>query len=304
MASERDLTNAKRSSAGPSEDQCKATYGKAGGREMNKVPRNTDTKTAAAANRHGFLDLDGTDALGYHVIFPILKQVKGDSLELIGTGFFIAGMGLFASAKHVLRDCFDEKENQKYPVCLLHFLPDNQYLFRHILWCSSHPTADVAIGLAEPAADTESNGVLMLTTSSPAIGETIVTYAYPRTKIQKVGTLEVLNFKAAFYEGRVVEFYPKGRDQCLLPGPCYQTSMVIHGGASGGPVVGRSGRAFALNSTGWNGVSDISFVSRIEEILQLGIPFIRLPDGQEVRSVIAQDLADAGWIDVERIAQK
>lgn len=271
---------------------------------MEKIPKITDAKTVVTSNRHRFLDLDGADTRGYQVIFPILKQVKGSSFELIGTGFFIASMGLFASAKHVLQDCFDAKGNQKYPVCLLHFLPDNQYLFRHILWCSSHPTADVAIGLAEPAADTESNGVVTLTTSSPAMGETVVTYAYPRTEIQKVDTLEVLNFKPAFYEGRVVEFFPKGRDQCLLPGPCYQTSIVIHRGASGGPVVGQSGRVFALNSTGWDGASDISFVSRIEEILQLRIPFITLPSGQEVHSAIAQNLADADWIDVERIAQK
>jgi Trypsin-like peptidase domain len=266
--------------------------------------RGANAKEAVAGNPHRFLDLDGTDTPGYQVIFPILKQVKGGSLELIGTGFFIASMGLFASAKHVLRDCFDEKGNQTYPICLLHFLPDNEYLFRHILWCSSHPSADVAIGLAEPALGAESNGVLTLTTSSPAMSETVVTYAYPRTEIQQVGTLEVLNFKPAFYTGRVVEIFPNGRDQCLLPGPCYQTSMVIHGGASGGPVVGKSGRVFALNSTGYNGASDISFVSRVEEILHLAIPFIKLPSGQEVGSVIAKDLADAGWIDVQRIAPK
>jgi hypothetical protein len=257
-----------------------------------------------AGNPHKFFDLDGTDTCGYQVIFPILKQVAGGSLDLIGTGFFIASMGLFASAKHVLRDCFDEKGNRKYPVCLLHFLPDDEYLFRHIMWCSSHPTADVAVGLAEPAADAQSNGVLTLTTSSPGMGETIATYAYPRTEIQQVGTAEILNFKPAFYEGRVVEFFPNGRDQCLLPRPCYQTSMEIHGGASGGPVVGKSGRVFALNSTGWDGVSDVSFVSRVEEILHLAIPFIKLPSGQEVSSMIAQDLADAGWIDIERIGPK
>jgi hypothetical protein len=272
--------------------------------EMKKVPKHTTAKPAAGDNLHRFLDLDATGSCGYHVIFPILKQVNDSSLELIGTGFFIASMGLFASAKHVLRDCFDEKGNQMYPVCLLHFLPDNQYLFRHILWCSSHPTADVAIGLAEPAADALSNGVLTLTTSSPTIGETVVTYAYPRTEIRQLATLETLNFKPAFYEGCVAEFFPNGRDQCLLPGPCYQTSMVIHSGASGGPVVGKSGRVFALNSTGWDGVSNISFVSRVEEILHLAIPFIKLPNGQEVNSVIAQDLADAGWIDVERIGPR
>lgn len=251
------------------------------------------------AGRHRFMDHDGRDTRGYQVIFPILKQVKEDSFELIGTGFFISSCGLFASAKHVLRDCFDGKGSQQYPICLVHFLPDNHYLFRNIVWCSSHNSCDVAIGLAEPAAETEPNPVVMLTTSSPAIGETVVTYAYPKTEIQEVGKNQVLNFKPDFYDGQVVMSFPNGRDKIMLPGPCYQTSMVIHGGASGGPVVGKPGRVFAINSTGYDGTSDISFVSRIDEILRLEIPFVKLPGGQEVHSVTTLDLARAGWVDLE-----
>ena len=251
------------------------------------------------SDRHRFIDLDGNDSQGHQVIFPILKQDPGAVLQLIGTGFFISCCGLFVSAKHVLRDCFAQDGAQKYPICLVHFLPNRQYQFRHIVWCSHHDICDIAVGLAEPAESGEINAVLQLTTSVQPNGATCVTYAYPKTEIQQVGSIHVLNFKADFYDGRIVQCHPQGRDKILLPGPCYQTSIVIRGGASGGPVIGSSGRVFAINSTGYDGTDDISFVSRIDEILHLMIPSINLPNGQVISSVTVADLAKSGWIDLE-----
>ena len=254
----------------------------------------------ATAGRHRFIDLDGNNTSGHQVIFPILKQVLGGTFQLIGTGFFVSSCGLFASAKHVLLDCFDESGDQKYPICIVQFLPDNQFQFRHILWCSSHNTADVAIGLVEPTRDNEPNAALTLSTSSSSIGGTVATYAYPKTEISQDDYAQVLNFKAAFYDGQLVEYLSNGRDRVLLPGPCYRTSMVIHGGASGGPVMGASGRVLGINSTGYDGQCDISFVSRIDEVLHLKIPSIKFPSGQEVSSVTILDLVRAGWVDLEQ----
>lgn len=254
----------------------------------------------ATVGRHRFIDLDGNDTKGHQVIFPILKQVLDGTFQLIGTGFFVSSCGLFASAKHVLLDCFEDSGNQKYPVCIVQFLPDNQFQLRRILWCSSHNIADVAIGLVESTLlDNEPNAALTLSTTGPSIGGTIATYAYPKTEICQGDYSQVLNFKAAFYDGQLMEYLSDGRDRVLLPGPCYRTSMVIHGGASGGPVVGKSGRVFAINSTGYDGQCDISFVSRIDEVLHLKIPSIILPNGQEVSSVTILDLSRAGWVDLE-----
>jgi S1-C subfamily serine protease len=70
--------------------------------------------------------------------------------------------------------------------------------------------------------------------------------------------------------------------------------MIIHGGASGGPVFSRSGGVFGLNSTGMDG-TDISFVSRINEIFELVVD-----DGQmgseRPRSVPVAEIARAGHI--------
>jgi len=265
---------------------------------MNEGQKSQHLKGEAPDGLHGFFDLDRKDTKGVHVIFPILKQVVPDDFKLIGTGFFIGSFGLFLSAKHVLRDCFDNKKDQKYPICICQFFPNNQFQFRHILWCSSHNISDVAVGLVEPTSGIETNPVLTITTSPPSIGGKVATYAYPKTQVRQADSLQILNFDCAFYDGEIVECFPEGRDKTLLPGPCYQTSMVIHGGASGGPVAGRSGRVFGINSTGVE-ENNISFLSRIDEVLRLPLPPIRLPNGQEVKAVCLLDLAKAGWIDLD-----
>jgi hypothetical protein len=246
---------------------------------------------------HGFLDLDGNNTEGHHVIFPILKQVEEGYFQLLGTGFFIASFGLIVSAKHVLRDCFDQNGTQKFPICILQFFPDNHYCIRNILWCSSHNLADIAVALAEPYEENPKNPCLSLTTSPPARGETVATYAYPKSKIKEESFPQVLNIENAFFDGKIVEFFPNGRDQSMLPGQCYETSMVLHGGTSGGPVVGKSGNVFGVNSTGFDG-HNISYVSRINEVLGLPLPHLKLPDKQEISSSCISDLANAGWIDI------
>jgi hypothetical protein len=264
---------------------------------MGNSQNRQSLKGEASCRQYGFLDLDGNNTKGNQVIFPILKQTDAGAFRLLGTGFFIASFGLFISAKHVLRDCFDQSGMQRFPICILQIFPDNHYRYRNILWCSSHNTADVAVALAEPWEDDLLNPCLPLTTSPPPIGETVATYAYPQGQIKEENFLQILNIKDAFFDGQIVEFLPNGRDQSMLPGPCYQTSIVLHGGASGGPVVGKSGRVFGVNSTGFDD-DKISYLSRINEILRLPLPHLRLPNEQVITSSCILDLSNAGWIDL------
>ena len=266
-----------------------------------ECPKNKHLPGEASPGIHGFSDPTGNEVHGFEAIFPIIRQVNGDRLDFVGTGFFICENGLFVSAKHVLREPFDDAGEQTHPIALVHFFPSNKYLVRHILWCSSHNIADVAVGLAEPVFDNETGGqtrnkVLTLTTYPPPIGETIVTYAYPKTRVENVELTQVLNFRPAFYEGKLEEYLPNG--QGLLKGPCYRTSIFIHGGASGGPVVGRSDRVFAINSTSFQGAENYSYVSRIDELLSLEVRNLKLSSGQEVKSTKVLELAQCGWIDL------
>ena len=71
--------------------------------------------------------------------------------------------------------------------------------------------------------------------------------------------------------------------------------MVIHGGASGGPVVGLSGTVFGVNSTGFEN-DDVSFVSPISEIMDLRIPQIVMPGSPEPRTVTVRELKERGFV--------
>jgi hypothetical protein len=59
-------------------------------------------------------DFQVTDHLGNasashirEVVFPVLKCPDAQNWQFIGTGFYIAVNGLFATAKHVLLEAYD-----------------------------------------------------------------------------------------------------------------------------------------------------------------------------------------------------
>ena len=241
-------------------------------------------------------DSGGTVHLG-ETVLPILKQVEGRRWELIGTGFFISGNGVFATAKHVLHDVLDAKGQQLHPIVIFQFIPGNQYLIRPVMLGSHNTEADIAIGVLQQATHNETgetlnNKTLTLTTNAPKVGEIVATYAYPNTVSEENESVQSLIFSPAYYEGILEEYLVEGRDNSMLPGPCYRTSIIMHGGASGGPVVGPSGRVFAINSTGFHG-ADVSYVSRINEILPLSV---NIMDMGTPRSLTVLEMARRGWV--------
>jgi trypsin-like peptidase len=238
------------------------------------------------------------------VVFPIIRQdFDSGEFRLIGTGFFITDNGLFVSAKHVLLDVVDGRGTQTAAIGLVQFLPGDSYMLRPILRCVSHETADVTVGIVAPLTHNATgapfkNKILTLTEERPAIGAQVATYAYPRTVSQ--GTRpQQLHFHADYFSGRIEEYFAHGRDRALLPAPCFQTSMYIHGGASGGPVFGNSGRVFGVNSTGFDD-TDCSFVSRITDILTLKVPGVVTPRHPTGDGVLVQELADDGFVVLHR----
>lgn len=198
-------------------------------------------------------------------VFLIVKQEPDGQFQLIGTGFFIAENGVFATAKHVLMDVLDGDERQTHPIGLIQFLPGNQYILRPIDRCTSNTIADVSVGVAKPArhnitGEPLPNKIVTLTVVPPIPGARVATYAYPKT----VARESELHFFPAFYDGLMEEHFPDGRDKVIHPAPCYRTSIHVHGGASGGPVFRPDGDVFGINSTGIDG-TDVSFVSRVDE---------------------------------------
>jgi len=233
-------------------------------------------------------------------IFPIFRQQRTGLWEVVGTGFFITKTGIFVTAKHVLETLFDHKGTQTHAPALLHLLPSSQYLIRPILRAAMHPTADLAVGVAapmnhNPTGEPLTNQRLRLTTCQPPVGSRVATYACPNASISIRRDGQQIELWPAFYEGEVLDYYPNGRDSVILPGPCYRTTILLHGGASGGPVFDIEGRVFAVNSTGFQN-ERTSFVSAIQDILSLSVDDVLLLGESMPRSVPVLELTRLGHI--------
>lgn len=224
-------------------------------------------------------------------------------MHLLGTGFFISTNGLFITAKHILLDPFGARGREKYPIGIVQFLPEGVFIQRPILRCASHTVADVAVGAAAPMNKNKTSGmltnpILSLSTASVEVGTRIVTYAYPKHANVIDEESQQINLCPTFYDGFVEEFYPNGRDRVLLPGPCYQTSIVIHGGASGGPVFGPDGYVHGVNSTGFE-EDELSFISLVKDVLELTIDDVSV-EGRGPRSISIAELVRLGHVIVKR----
>lgn len=242
---------------------------------------------------YGFEDETGAPVVGGECIIPILELTEDRQYQLVGTGFFITSSGVFATAKHVLIAAHERGHH----IFTWQLIPPDQWFIRPVTQFSYHETADLAIGLSSPAIHEETGELLIdtrvrLTTRAQAPGNLVATYAYPNTIIQETEEGQVLSFDPQFYEGRIIQYLLQRGG--LLPGPCYRTDMVIHHGASGGPVAGPSGRVFGVNSTGLNGTDDF-YISRIDEILSLEI----IVDEEHGERITIQQLVDQGAVIVD-----
>ena len=167
--------------------------------------------------------------------------------------------------------------------------------------CAFHSVADVTVGVARMIQRNQdkqlvTNPVAILDTAGPAINARVMTYAYPRFASIIGPDSQTVHFNSTCYDGYIKEHFPMGRDKTFLPGPCYQTNIHIHGGASGGPVFGPNGCVFGVNSTGIDG-TDISYVSSVAAVLDLTLDEVSI-EGRSPRPVCIRDMVHAGHVKV------
>ena len=259
-------------------------------------PEHPQLRGEASHGLYRFEDETGAPLIGGEGIIPILELIDGQRYRFIGTGFFITSYGVFATAKHVLMAAHE----RGHPIATWQLIPPNQWLIRPIDQFNVHDTADLAIGVARMAVHEETgeplvNPRMRITMRSQLVGDRVSTYAYPNTVILSTEAGQILSFNPGFYEGEILEHWPNGRDTVMLPGPCYRTSMIIHHGASGGPVAGASDRVFAVNSIGTDGTDD-SYVSQIDAILSLTIT-VNGDHGEE--EITVGQLAERGIVTID-----
>jgi hypothetical protein len=252
----------------------------------------------AARGAYGIADGDGNRTKHNQTIFPIVHHDDDGRIRLLGTGFFITVSGIFVTARHVLAHVFKD-EKKVFSPSLIHFRPDRSFLIRPILRFCSLEKSDVAVGVAAPMKHKVDgsmlmNQVLTLDSNIPERGTRIVTYAYPKNSNELVEGKQNITFEPRYYDGRLEEYLPDGRDGVMLPSSCYRTSIIIHSGASGGPVFSPNGYVFGVNSTGYDG-TDISYVSSIRDIFDLSIDDVQIDDGP-VQSITIRELSRIGQV--------
>lgn len=247
-----------------------------------------------------FRDGNGMPVHGNEAIFPIIRMLDEETIEILGTGFFISYNGLFVTAKHVITNKNGEINQDLFGVQMITSTNPQQIIFREIQKAVIHPIADVAIGFLFDKQYKESgipfrNKSFMLSESIPAVGTEIATFAYPNSEL----IFNKESFSARFTLTPVVgvleEYYPTGRDRVFLPSKCFRTTMGIRPGASGGAVGHKNGSVFGINSTGWDtekSEDTIGFVSSITDIFGLKLKNIRLADGTIHSELSIQDLID------------
>ncbi len=255
-----------------------------------------------AAPQGLFKAIDGN---GYAIdpgkaICPIFRQENDNSLKLIGTGFYVSNNGIFITAAHVLKDVVSEDGEQERAIVVFDFSNKNQYIIRNLLRGIVKNQSDVGVGMCREMEHKTSkkkllNKILCLSKNSPKVGDKIFTYAYPNTVHRKTDKEEI-HLNPLFYEGEMTDSFPNGRDSVFLPSKCYQTSITIHGGASGGPVFNSKGHVIGINSTGFEGCNDVSFISSIEDAFEISLPDIKLSETDPAKSYTIRELQRLGHI--------
>lgn len=222
-----------------------------------------------ASNGDGkFVDLS-------YAIFPILRQHSDvTKLEIVGTGFFVADPGVFITARHVFETAQESGPGAPYALGMIQFTPGGKFYDRAIRQLVVSESSDIAVGVCQEAKHNGNGAVLRnprlrLSLRDLEEGEDIVSYAYPDSVTEHLGDKTAVHTNPHFYAGKIVKHYPEKRDSAMMNWPCFQTSMHIHGGASGGPVFDPTGSVFGINTLSLEPQTDVSYVTKIEAALAI-----------------------------------
>ena len=234
------------------------------------------------------------------IILIVQKNVTNIWTPL-GTGFFISPNGLFVTAKHVLVD--NDGKLLDSLAALQIFRREEKTLVRDIVQVDLHPYEknDVAIGLLKNNNQSPIlNDALFITDRDPQKNERIATYSIPKPAAIDLndGKFEI-QFAPRIIWGEIEEHYPLGRDDSGTFGNCFQTSIHLEGGCSGGPVFLSDGSVFGINSKGF--AFPVSFISSITNIFDLKINNVILDSPSNYRSSISiREMAEEGIIQLDK----
>lgn len=247
----------------------------------------------------------GTDneVPGVKMVVPVCSMDERGRLHIEGSGFFI-GNGLVATAKHVVIPRGDTIPFTPSQLFVVHMVdPDVPSGFvRPVQARFVHPSADVALlhlaGLRnEKTGELVRNMNLILTTRDPVAGERVATFAYPGSiEVEKevVGTIDhQLHFAVGWYEGEHRQYHPNGFGLSPSHG-CFESSVDLHGLASGGPALDSRGRVYGVNSSSMRGA--YSLICPTRHMLDIVVTNMPLNGCVVKPSMTLQEIADLGCL--------
>ena len=220
----------------------------------------------------------GTETYQEEPIFPLVSyNPDNNTWKCVGTGFFIQPYGGFVTAKHVFFDNDGKHLPTLFAVQTTSKMERHIRLLKHFI---VHPDADIAVGFLGNRR--LKGGVDVTPEIAPSFtldfeklntGDKVRTYAFALTQTEKLGDGEFeFTFAGKWADGNVVDFHEDGSP--LVRNKCYQTTMTIDHGASGGPVL-KNNLIVGINSSGMtlpDGDIPISFITPIDLILDLSVP--------------------------------
>lgn len=219
--------------------------------------------------------------LGYELcagdaVLPIvLKSEDGKNLSVIGTGFFVAP-DIILTAHHIF-----ENQDPRRMACMHILNAGNAYIFREFSQVVPHHTSDMALCMLHPKINSRhkinlKNHALLIGGPFPSIGTKLTTYAYPDVSERRYKSVLHMSIAPHHYDGEVLDIFPLKRDSVMINFPCMRTSIHLHGGASGGPVINAAtGTVVGVNTSSFSGATNESYVALINPIIDMQFPILR-----------------------------
>jgi S1-C subfamily serine protease len=251
----------------------------------------------------GFQSSDGSVTNEPKAIVPLLKHDETGT-SAVGTAFYISAE-IIVTAKHCIEEEGRVVVEKGFSILHWELEEKDHYVQRPILGGWPCPVSDIAVLLAAPMHHTEKGHPIptqsvLISIERPPPGSEVATYAYPNTRVERNGKLTTIRLKPKLVQGRLVDYFPAGRDSAMIDWPVYETDMEIGPGCSGGPVFSENGTAFAVNTSSFEGSEDaspVSYITPIDYILDAIISNVRISKDAPPKDLTVRELAQLGKIE-------
>lgn len=213
-------------------------------------------------------------------------------VQFVGTGFFVAN-SLVVTARHVI----EELQIGERPCFALQLKTNGHGAVRAIQGACLSGAADVGLVQLVMLED-EDNPSLRLGAKKPAVGSIAYTLACPNTVVVGERPSRKIHSDYEFFRGKVAAVFPEGRDRVMLPWPCFQLTLHMHPGSSGGPVFDERGYVFGVNCASGEPHTDTSYATSVDMLFGLGVKDITIGDRHFAEAKV-EDFVDAGIIEYQ-----